>query len=212
VAHPSTQAHWDHVYTTKDPTKVSWYEPTPARSLALIEALGLPPAAAILDVGGGTSGLAGALLEAGYTDVTVADISSSALEHAQAQLGTAADRVGWIKADVRTHPFDRRYDLWHDRALFHFMIEEQARFEYMDSLRRALRSGGHVIIATFGPDAPTHCSGLPVSRYRGEELATEFGDDFELISAELEDHITPGGGEQQFLYAHLRHQERRPTD
>jgi SAM-dependent methyltransferase len=199
----TARAHWEHVYAEKDPRAVSWYEPSPDRSLALIEEARLGPDAAIIDVGGGASGLAGALLEAGFTDVTVADISPAALERARAGLGDAARRVHWIEADVRDHDFGRRCDLWHDRAAFHFMVDAGDRDAYVWTLRRALRPGGHLIVATFGPEGPTRCSGLPVARYGAEELAGALGEDFRPVSASLHEHRTPGGAVQPFLYAHL---------
>jgi len=203
------RAHWENTYSEKTPEKVSWYEPRPQRSLELIQATGLGREAGILDVGGGASGLAAQLLSMGYTDLTVADISATALAHAQAELAGDAARVSWVEADVRTHDFGRRYDLWHDRAVFHFMVSAANRDGYLNVLRTTLRPGSHLIIATFGPQGPTQCSGLPVQRYSAEELQRVLGEDFELVSSSLAVHQTPSGASQQFLYAHLL---RRPGD
>lgn len=198
------RAHWESTYTEKRPEKVSWYEPRPQRSLELIQATGVDHDAGILDVGGGASSLAAQLLGMGYTDLTVADISPAALAHARAELGKASARISWIEADVRTHDFGRRYDLWHDRAVFHFMVSLADREGYLEVLRRTLRPGGHLVIATFGPQGPTQCSGLPVQRYSADELQRVLGGDFELASSSLATHGTPSGAGQQFLYAHCR--------
>jgi SAM-dependent methyltransferase len=188
----------------QEPDTLSWYEPLPAASLSLIEDVGLSPNAAILDVGGGTSKLAGRLVAAGCQDVTVLDIAHSALERARAELGGTGERVKWIEADIRSHDFDRQFDLWHDRAAFHFMVSPVDRDLYLGALRRALRPGGHLILATFGPDGPTQCSGLPVARFGPAELSGVLGDEFQLVSSRLEEHRTPRRRGQQFLYAHFR--------
>jgi len=203
----SDRAHWEGRYSAKAPEAVSWYEPHPQRSVELVQATGLDPQARILDVGGGASSLAAQLLVMGYTDVTVADISPAALAHARANLGSDAERIVWIEADVRTYDFGRRYDLWHDRAVFHFMVSAADREGYLGVLRRTLRPGGHLIIATFGPQGPSECSGLPVQRYGVEELMAVLGGEFTLASSSLATHRTPSGASQQFLYARLL---RRP--
>jgi len=146
--------HWQSVYLEKDPTEVSWYEPVPAASLGLIEEADLSRDRPLLDVGGGASKLAGELLKRGHTDVTVANISGSALSRAQAALGTRAEAVEWVEADVRSHDFARQYDLWHDRAVFHFMVMAEDQEAYLATLQRTLKPGGHVVTATFGPDGP----------------------------------------------------------
>jgi SAM-dependent methyltransferase len=197
------RSHWEDSYSNKTPDEVSWYEPRPQRSVELIRATGLGHDARILDVGGGASSLAAQLLGMGYTDLTVADISPAALAHAKAELGSDAARITWIEADVRTRDFGRRYDLWHDRALFHFMVSRADREGYLDVLRRTLRPTGHLVIATFGPQGPTRCSGLPVRRYGAEDLLSVLGEDFVLASARLATHRTPSGASQQFLYARL---------
>ncbi len=195
-----SQAHWEEIYGRRDPRTVTWYEPAPEVSLELIDGLGLTREAAILDVGGGASSLAGELLRAGYTDVTVADISSGAMAQAQSHLGEDARRVDWVDADVRSHTFDRRYDVWHDRAVFHFMITPTDRRRYLDVLRATLHPGGHAILATFGPGGPEHCSGLPTYRYSAADLSQRLGDGFEPISSRLHEHETPTEATQQFMY------------
>ncbi len=203
------RAHWESTHAERTPEGVSWYEPCPQRSLELIQAAGVDHDAGILDVGGGASRLAAQLLDMGYEDVTVADISQTALAHAEAALGGSKARVAWIVADIRNHGFDRGYDLWHDRAVFHFMVSPADRAGYLDVLRRTLRPGGHLILATFGPQGPTQCSGLPVERYSAEALQQVLGEDFQLVSSSLATHHTPSGASQQFLHAHLH---RRPTN
>jgi SAM-dependent methyltransferase len=205
----SAQAHWDGIYAQRDPTEVSWYEPAPELSLALIEQTGLGRNVAILDVGGGMSGLACALLRGGYSDITVADISAVSQQAAGAALGAGSERVRWVQADVRVYDFGRRYDLWHDRAVFHFMVSTADRDAYLEALRRALRPGGHVVLATFGPDGPTRCSGLPVRRYDAEELLRLLGGEFHPVATRLHVHTTPSGERQQFLHL-LAHRTPHP--
>ena len=171
----------------------------PRASIAAIERLGLPLDAPIVDVGGGASRLAAELCGAGHTDITVADISARALERAQEGF-PESDRVEWLVADVRDHDFGRRFAVWHDRAVFHFMVSQEDRDAYLATMEKSLQADGHAAIATFGPDGPTRCSGLPVDRYGPDELAATLGDRFQLVSSHLEDHRTPGGATQQFLY------------
>ena len=192
--------HWDQVYADKEPDEVSWYEAVPRSSLAMIDALELPPDAPIVDVGGGASRLPEELLRHGYTDITVLDISVHALERARGACPNA-DRVEWVVADVRDYDFGRRFALWHDRAVFHFMVTPEDREAYLATMRKSLQPGAHVLMATFGPDGPTRCSGLPVARYGADELAATLG--FELVSSHLQEHRTPRGESQQFLYAEL---------
>jgi len=166
----------------------------------MIDTLRLAPDAPIIDVGAGASHLARELLARGHTDITVADISARALDRARDGFADA-DRVEWVVADVRDHDFGRRFALWHDRAVFHFMVTQEDREAYLATLRRSLAPRGRVVIATFGPEGPTECSGLPVSRYGGDDLAETLG--YQLASSHLEDHHTPRGATQQFLYAEL---------
>jgi SAM-dependent methyltransferase len=198
------EAHWQAVYQQKAPEEVSWFEPLPEQSLALIEESRVDRDAALIDVGGGESRLAGKLLERGYMDITVADISPAALEKARSELGERAGTVEWVVADVREHDFGRQFELWHDRAVFHFLVDETDRERYLQTLRSSLRPGGHLIMATFGPDGPTRCSDLPVHRYGKKELHLTLGRQFEVISSRLDMHRTPSGTDQQFLFLHLR--------
>ena len=202
VGPDTSRDHWERIYTDKRPAEVSWYEPVPRASIAAIERVGLPLDAPIIDVGGGASRLASELLRRGHTDITVADISAKALERAR-QGFPDADRVEWVQADVRDHDFGRRFAVWHDRAVFHFMVTQEERDGYLATLERSLHVDGHAVIATFGPDGPTRCSGLPVERYGPDELAKALGDGFQLVASHLENHRSPSGVSQQFLYAEL---------
>lgn len=201
----SDNEHWQKVYAQRDPQAVSWYEPVPEISRALIDEARLPAGAAIIDAGGGASKLAGDLLAAGYRDITVADIADEALQAAQAELGDRASRVEWIVADLRDHDFGRRYDLWHDRAVLHFMVDRTDRERYLRTLRRSLAPDGHVILATFGLRGPTQCSGLPVRRYDAEGLSQLLGPSFRIVSSRETEHTTPSGATQLFSYVHLTH-------
>ena len=196
--------HWQKVYETKAPSDVSWYEPVPQQSLDLIQAAGLPPEAAIVDIGGGTSTLVDHLLAAGFIDVSVLDIAPAALAAAKKQLGVKGTRVKWITADVTMWHPDRQYDLWHDRAVFHFLLSPELRDRYVETLRAALVPCGHLVMATFGPKGPTRCSGLGVQRYSADELSTVLGPEFDLVRSEIEEHTTPAGGTQEFLYGWWR--------
>lgn len=198
------RAHWEAVYRTKTATETSWYQPVLQRSLALIQAAAVPPGAAILDVGGGASTLVDHLLAAGFADVTVLDIAPTALAQARARLGAKAACVQWIAADITTWQPTRRYVLWHDRAVFHFLIDPAVRARYLDALRAALAPGGDVVIATFGPEGPTRCSGLDVQRYSTATLSAVLGPAFRLMRSQLEEHVTPAGTKQQFLYCWWR--------
>jgi SAM-dependent methyltransferase len=194
------QGHWDHIYDTKDANQVSWYEVQPARSLQLIRAAGITTADAIVEVGAGTSLLVDELLAAGYRDLTLLDISASALRRVRERLGASALSVKLLHQDVTTFKPPRRYALWHDRAVFHFLIEASERRRYLEVVSAALRPGGQLIIATFGPQGPERCSGLPTRRYDAATLADELGRDFRLAESSLALHTTPWGASQQFLY------------
>jgi 2-polyprenyl-3-methyl-5-hydroxy-6-metoxy-1,4-benzoquinol methylase len=197
--------HWDTVYRTKAADEVSWYRPHLERSLAFIEAVAPDRDAAIVDIGGGESTLVDDLQARGYQDVTVLDIAPSAIAAAKARLGASADRVHWLPADVTTVELPaRRYDVWHDRAVFHFLTDAKQRSAYVRQALRAVRPGGYVIVATFGPEGPEKCSGLPVVRYDAERLHDEFGGAFRLIDSAIEVHRTPVGASQQFMYCFCR--------
>lgn len=194
------QAHWERVYGERAPDRVSWYEPVPESSLELIDEAGIDTDAPVIDVGGGASRLAGELLDRGYTDLTVVDISGTSLVRARAELDDRADRISWLEADVLSDDLGRSFALWHDRAVFHFMVDPADREAYLAALRRSLPAGGQLVIATFGPEAPPTCSGLAVRRYGAAELAALL-EDFELASSREVVHRTPSGKEQQFVYA-----------
>ncbi len=201
----SNNEHWEAVYASKLPSSVSWYRPRLERSLAWIEQCAPDREAPILDVGGGASTLVDALLELGYTNIAVADLSSHALTHARERLGERSESVRWIVGDVTTPLVDAQScDVWHDRAVFHFLTQPEPVARYVEQLSRALRPGGHAIVATFAPDGPERCSGLPIRRYSAEELAAVLGEDLELIEDANEVHITPSGSPQSFTYALLR--------
>lgn len=192
--------HWEAVYTAKPFTEVSWYQEIPATSLRLVDAAGAGPKDAIVDIGGGASTLVDHLLDRGFGDLTVLDISAHALEQARNRLGNRASRVAWEQADVTSFAPRRSYDLWHDRAVLHFLTGEADRRRYVDVLERALAPGGHLVVGTFGPEGPEKCSGLDVRRYSVEMMAELLGPGFELQRDEIDTHETPWGAPQQFLF------------
>ncbi len=197
--------HWDRVYTTKPPDSVSWFQAHAERSLRLIRETGVSKSAPLIDVGGGASTLVDDLLRDGYTNLTVLDISEAALEAARKRVGPQFARVRWLQADVTTAIFSpSAYEVWHDRAVFHFLTAPEQRLAYVQAVIRAVKPGGHVIVATFAEDGPTQCSGLPTRRYSPAALHAEFGPPFELIGQELEDHQTPFGTIQRFSYCYCR--------
>jgi len=197
--------HWEHVYASKAANSVSWFQPRAGMSLQLIHDTGLGKDAAIIDIGGGASNLVDALLAESYSDLTVLDLSAAAIKVAKQRLGESAKTVHWIEADITCAEFpEDRFDLWHDRATFHFLLEPAERHAYRERLMHALRPGGHLILATFAEDGPEKCSGLPVMRYSPKTLGTELGDTFELIRHEKEAHLTPSGTVQQFNYCIFR--------
>ena len=194
------RGHWQRVWETKAPAELSWYQDVPERSLALIRSAHLPEDAAIIDVGAGASRLVDELLEAGFGDVTVLDLAPAALAVTKARLGERWSEVELLAADLLEWRPSRRYDLWHDRAVLHFLVDESARNRYLDVLNRALAPRGFVLLATFGPQGPSRCSGLDVRRYSVEELSAFLGDDFRPVADHLDEHRTPSGGVQQFVY------------
>jgi SAM-dependent methyltransferase len=193
--------HWESIYASKSPDQVSWFQPRPTVSLDLIRRVAPRTDAAIIDVGGGASTLVDALLSLGYSRVTVSDIAAAGLRHAQARLGAAAGSAAWRCADVLEDPFpSAAFDVWHDRAVFHFLTSPADRVRYVAQVARAVRPNGHVIIGTFADDGPQRCSGLQVARYSAAELHAEFGPRFELIDKIREEHVTPSGSRQSFQY------------
>lgn len=199
------QEHWENVYATKAPDSVSWYRPHLDTSLALIERAVPDRDNPILDVGGGASTLVDDLMGQGYSDVSVLDISAAALEVSKRRLGTAAARVNWLAADLLNTPMPAlRYELWHDRAVFHFLVAQEQRDAYVRQLAHTLKPAGYAVIATFGPDGPQKCSGLDTARYNADGLKRALSPALMLIDSSLELHPTPFGTQQQFLYALFR--------
>lgn len=196
--------HWENVYATKSDTQVSWFQDVPKPSLDLVDALDLAPTASVIDIGGGASRLVDGLIARGFRDLAVLDLSANALAAARARAGDAGDAVEWIVADVTEWEPRRTWDLWHDRAAFHFLVGDAERAAYVRCLRRALAPGGHVIIATFAPDGPEKCSGLPVLRHDTESLAVLLGAEFESVRRFDHAHVTPGGNTQKFQFSLFR--------
>ncbi len=196
--------HWQKAYQGKPPERQSWHQATPAISLALIEAggseTGLGAESRIVDVGGGTSLLIDHLLDRGYRRISVLDIAPAPLELAQARLGDRAGGIEWFTADVTAWTPPHRFDIWHDRAVFHFLTDATDRAAYVATLGRALAPEGQVVIATFSLDGPEKCSGLPVMRHGPDTLSAELGPGFTLLETRYEDHVTPAGGHQRFVY------------
>ena len=203
------KAHWEAVYEQKGETEVSWFQESPDLSLELIAQYAPTPDAAIIDVGGGASRLVDELVKRGYGDVTVLDLSQAALQAAQDRLGASAARVTWIAADATTWRPARSYDLWHDRAAFHFLTDPADRARYVERLAEALKPGGHAIIATFALDGPQTCSGLPIERYGAAALAKALGEGFALVETRQHAHATPWGAVQNFQFSVFR---VRPTE
>lgn len=195
--------HWDAVYEV-DPATKKWHQDVPTMSLEMLEAAGVGPEHAVIDIGGGASRLAEFLVADGFRDVTVLDVSERGLQHARHRLGSRAGEVTWLVGDVTRHEFARTFDVWHDRAVFHFLSDEGDRAGYLERLEGAVAPGGHAIIATFGPGAPEYCSGLPVVRYDAQHLAGTIGRGFDLVRTVQEEHRTPGGEVQPFTWALLR--------
>ena len=199
------KSHWENIYAEKLPTEVSWYQGHLQMSLRFIEQTGVGKSARIIDVGGGASTLVDDLLERGFKHITVLDISSKAIDVSRVRLGSRADNVTWMEADITQVVLPQHYyDLWHDRAVFHFLTGAKDRQKYLESVGNSLKPGGHIIIATFAPDGPPRCSGLDVVRYSPDSLQEEFGADFELIETASEEHLTPSGIKQKFVYCYLR--------
>ena len=199
------RAHWEDVYTRKAADEVSWFQPEATRSRELIKACAPDRGAAIVDVGGGASVLVDDLLEDGYVHLSVLDLSGSALAAARQRLGARAGQVAWLEGDVLEYPFaENAFDVWHDRAVFHFLTDAADRRRYAEQLQRALCPGGHLVIATFAEDGPSQCSGLDVQRHSEDSLQEALGPAFELRDSRHETHRTPAGGEQAFLYCVFR--------
>ena len=197
------QEHWEKVYQSKHPDAVSWFQEHATRSLEIIRSIGSNPESSIIDVGGGASTLVDDWLSDGFKHVSVLDLSASALEVARQRLGPRGDRVSWIAGDIRNVDLpEQAFDIWHDRAVFHFLTDPVDRRAYVEQVMRSVKPGGHVIVATFSPDGPEQCSGLPVARYNHGQLHGEFGPAFELLEHASEEHKTPRGSVQHFVYCH----------
>jgi SAM-dependent methyltransferase len=201
MANDGRQAHWENVYTSKRENEVSWFQDSPAPSLALTAEVGAAPDSAIIDIGGGASRLVDRLIDQGFCDVTVLDLSAAALQAAKARLGERASGARWLVADATKWEPSRAYDIWHDRAAFHFLTEERDRAAYIARLQQGVRIGGHAIIATFALDGPEKCSGLPVMRYDAARLAQTLGPGFTLLQSRANDHATPWGSHQSFQFS-----------
>ena len=198
------QAHWENVYTTKGEKEVSWFEDSPTISLDLIRSTGVSTSASIIDIGGGASRLVDALMHEGFTAVTVLDLSKKALATAKVRLGSLGEKVRWVVADVTTWESSETYDVWHDRAAFHFLTEPSDRAAYAEQVSRLVPPGGHVIIGTFAPDGPERCSGLRVVRHDAASLGEILGSEFALTDSRPHVHQTPWGATQRFQFSRFR--------
>jgi SAM-dependent methyltransferase len=204
MSDPNRQAHWDHVYTSKSEAAVSWYQDSPTPSLDLIALSGLSADAEIIDIGGGASRLVDHLLRENFGRLTVLDLSGAALDTARKRLGESAAGVKWVVADVTTWQPLQTYDLWHDRAAFHFLTDQGDQSAYVERLKQTVKPAGFVIIGTFAPDGPERCSGLPIVRHDAATLAARLGHEFDLIDARRHEHTTPWGAVQRFQFATFR--------
>jgi 2-polyprenyl-3-methyl-5-hydroxy-6-metoxy-1,4-benzoquinol methylase len=199
------KAHWDKVYSTKPAEAVSWFAPHLETSLKLIHTASARKDAAIIDIGGGESTLVDDLFNEGYRNLSVLDISQTAIEVAKERMGQNASAIQWYCVDIAQASLpEAHFDIWHDRAVFHFLTKQSDRDQYVERVKRSLKHGGYVIMATFGPEGPTQCSDLDVERYDTQELHNQFGDSFELLQSSTEMHQTPMGTTQQFLYCFCR--------
>lgn len=212
MSHVDRSDHWNEIYGHRPVERLSWYRPRLELSLEMIRATGVGPEAAVIDVGGGASPLAGDLLERGFEDVTVLDVSAEALARNRERLGGRAERVRWIEADIAEVELEAgRWDVWHDRAVFHFLTDPAERGTYLKNLRRGTRPGAHLVLATFASDGPERCSGLPVRRYDADELAAVVGPEFEPIEFRRETHRTPSGTGQAFSWVRFRRSASDPA-
>ncbi|HEY9183867.1 MAG TPA: class I SAM-dependent methyltransferase [Salegentibacter sp.] len=200
----ASKTHWEKVYKSKKYEEATWYQEKPLTSLEMIAALDLPETAAIIDVGGGDSNLVDYLMEEGYRDISVLDISEKALDHAQERLGERAEQVSWIAADASSFEPEKMYHLWHDRAAFHFLTEKEQVEDYLINLERSVKRGGFVVLATFSEYGPTKCSGREIKQYSKEELSALLEEKFETLECRNVDHITPSGGKQNFTFCSFR--------
>ncbi len=196
--------HWQGIYEARPSTELSWYQQEPGTSLRLIERAAQGKSVAFIDLGAGASQLVDRLIARDYADLTVVDISDRALAEVRARLGSHASAVTFVHADITSWVPPRTYDIWHDRAVFHFLTDEPDRAHYVEVASRGVLSGGAIVLGTFAEDGPTQCSGLPVRRYGAKELATTFSEHFSLVEHEREEHVTPTGVAQAFTWVVLR--------
>ncbi|MGV6852416.1 MAG: class I SAM-dependent methyltransferase [bacterium] len=205
MTEPDSTKHWEQIYASKDENEVSWFQEKPEQSLQLISSLTDSKLAQIIDVGGGASVLVDHLLKSGYYNLSVLDLSANALEKSKQRLGNQAETIDWIVGDITTLDLaENHYDIWHDRAVFHFLTSEEQRNLYVKQVMKSVKPNGYVLIATFGLDGPEKCSGLPIVRYDPDSLHDEFGAQFTLIDHLEELHETPFGTTQQFVYCYCR--------
>ncbi len=200
----TTKEHWEKIYREKRPDEVSWWQDNPKTSLEFIHSFKLPRAAQIIDIGGGDSKFVDCLLAEGFENITVLDISEGAIERAKARLGNSAQRIRWVVGDVIEFTSDKVFDVWHDRATFHFLTAEAAIDRYVSTVRGSVKPGGYLIIGTFSSMGPKTCSGLPVHQYDELSLNALLQSGFEKIQCFTEDHVTPFGTKQNFLYCSFR--------
>jgi ubiquinone/menaquinone biosynthesis C-methylase UbiE len=199
-----TKEHWENVYTTKAKDSVSWFQEHAETSINLIKEIHIEKNASIIDIGGGASTFVDDLLLLGYSKLSVLDLSRAALEASKARIGSAHKYVDWLVADITKIDFsENEFDIWHDRAVFHFLTEPKDRLAYVRTVLRSVKPKGHVIISTFAEDGPTKCSGLPVMRYSAESLQSEFGEILLLKNKRSETHRTPFGTTQNFIFCHF---------
>ncbi|SFN76740.1 class I SAM-dependent methyltransferase [Salegentibacter flavus] len=198
------KTHWEKVYESKKYEEATWYQEKPETSLEMIAALDLPETAGIIDIGGGDSNLVDHLLEDGYRDISVLDISEKALGHARDRLGEKAEQVSWIAADAASFEPEKQYYLWHDRAALHFLTEDEQVEGYINNLERSVKRGGFVVLATFSENGPTKCSGREIRQYSKEQLSDLLKEKFETLECRNVDHITPSGGKQNFTFCSFR--------
>lgn len=196
--------HWENIYHTRALHEVSWFQPRPETSLGIIEGMKLPASAKIMDVGGGDSLLVDHLLDLGYENITVLDISEAAITRAKKRLGARAHSVQWIVADAATFEPTTQYDLWHDRAAFHFLTQDAEIAHYLNTAHQGLAPNGHLVIGTFSDQGPTKCSGIDIKQYSEADMSAQLEGYFEKINCFTVDHTTPSGGVQNFLFCHFR--------
>lgn len=196
--------HWEQIYSTKSLSEVSWYQPTPETSLSLIQSIGIPKDARIIDIGGGDSLLVDHLLDEGYSNLTVLDISEKAMHRAQKRLGDRSKMVNWIVSDVVSFKPEVEYDLWHDRATFHFLTDENEIGQYLLTANRGLSQKGYLVVGTFSENGPKKCSGIEVRQYSERSMTKHFQTYFERIKCILEDHLTPSGNIQNFIFCSFK--------